>query len=178
MATPGRRAAASGAIRETTQPLQTVQSFVWSFVAMEYYALVLNRCFVISIDGERLRGVQCRGITGRTGGHDLVSRLLDRRFAVQGDPFDPSSYIDPRLRTRPRRADFLLPLRQIRAVEHDPRPKWGLGEIPHDGRILLRTGRGTREFIVLGRQSGHAICAHLRAAAGLSRPLAEAGASG
>jgi hypothetical protein len=30
---------------------------------MEYYALILNRTFVITIDGEYLRGVKCRGLT-------------------------------------------------------------------------------------------------------------------
>lgn len=144
----------------------------WSFVAMEYYALVLNRCFVISLEAGRLHGVQCRGLTGAVSGGDPLSRLLDRRFAVQGDPHDPSSYIDTRARRRWRRAEFSLPLQRLYAVEHDPRPKWGMGEIPHDGRILLRTDRRTREFIVLGRQSGYDICARIRTAAGLARSLA------
>lgn len=148
--------------------------YAWSFVAMEYYALVLNRCFVISIDGERLRGVQCRGLTGATSGRDALARFLDRRFAVHGDLHDPSSYIDTRLRTRPRRADFSFPLREILAVEHDPRPKWGMGGYPHDGRLHLHMDRGTREFIVLGRQSGREICAHLRSAAGLANSLSAA----
>jgi len=143
-----------------------MQPYAWSFVAMEYYALAMNRCFVISVDGERLRGVQCRGFTGSASGRDALARLLNRRFAVHGDPHDPSSYIDTRLRTRPRRADFALLLREIRRVEHDPRPKWGMGGIPHDGRIHLHTDRGRREFIVLGRQSGREICANLRNAAG------------
>lgn len=152
-------------------------TYGWSFVAMEYYGLALNRCFVISLDGETLRGVQCRGLTGAAGGHDLLARFLNRRFAVPGDLHDPSSYIDPRLRTRPRRADFAIPLHGIRAVEHDPRPKWGMGDYPHDGRVQLRTDAGTREFIVLGRQSGHAICARIRDAAGLARSTTMAGSS-
>ena len=154
-----------------------MQPYAWSFVAMEYYALALNRCFVVSVDGDALRGVQCRGLTGTARGHDALARLINRRFALHGDPHDPSSYIDPRLRTRPRRADFSIALHDIREVRHDPRPKWGMGDTPHDGRIHLRTGAGTREFIVLGRQSGHAICAHLRAAAGLAQSVAAAAAS-
>lgn len=150
----------------------------WSFVAMEYHALLLNRCFVVSIEGGSLRGRKCRGLTGDVTGRGGLSRLLHRRWAVEGDRNDPSSYIqdEPVDSTRGRgsRADFRIPLADIEAVRHDPRRKWGMGEYPHDGRIRVSTGRGEREFIVLGRQSASDICAHIRAAAGLARSLAAA----
>lgn len=152
-----------------------MRSDAWSFVAMEYYALVLNRTFVISIDGDRLEGVQCRGLTSTAGGRDALTRYINDRLAVHGDLDDPSSYIGDRRPWHYRRADFAIPLRDIRSAEHDPRLKWGMGYYPHDGRIHLRTDAHARELIVLGRQSGRGICAHLRAAAGLAQSLATLG---
>lgn len=140
-----------------------VQRFAWSFVGMEYYALLLNRTFVLSIDDAHLRGVRCRGLTSTAGGRDALARFINRRLAVTGDLDDPSSYIGER--RRPHRADFGIPLHAITAVVHDPRPKWGMGYYPHDGRVLVYTATGTREFIVLGRQSGRAIGDYLRRAA-------------
>jgi hypothetical protein len=144
-----------------------MQRVAWSFVGMEYYALLLNRTFVLSLDGAHLRGVRCRGLTSTAGGRDALARFINQRLAVQGDLDDPSSYIGERGRAH--RADFRIPLCAITTVEHEPRPKWGMGYYPHDGRVLVRTAARTREFMVLGRQSGQAIADYLRRAAEQAR---------
>ena len=149
-----------------------MQDSAWSFVAMEYYALLLNRCFVLSIEGGQLRGVKCRGLTADLHGGGFLSRWLHRRWSVAGDRKDPSSYIEDDVRRHGSRADFAVPLTEISAVDYDPRRKWGMGEYPHNGRIRVTGTTGRREFIIVGRQSASDICARLRAAAGLARSMA------
>lgn len=144
----------------------------WCFIGMEYYALVLNRTFVIAINGDLLEGTLCRGLTSTAGGRDGLSRYINGKLAVHGDLDDPSAYMGERAYPRRKRADFSLPLRELESVEHDPREKWGMGYYPHDDRLYLRTATRTREFILVGRQSGQAICARIRAAAGLARAIA------
>ncbi len=44
------------------------------------------------------------------------------------------------------------------AVDYTPESKWGMGPIPHSGKLYLRTRAGkSREFILLGRQNGEAV---------------------
>lgn len=134
----------------------------WSFVAMEYYAAILNRTFVITIDEEWLRGVKCRGLTSVSSG-DALTGVMTNMLAVSGDLNDPDSYVDQRLLRKTGRANFAIRLSDICAVEYNPKKKWGMGYYPHDGRVYVTAGKRRREFIVLGAQSGRNICTRLSA---------------
>ncbi len=149
-----------------TNRSSTLENADWSFVAMEYYALILNRTYLISIKDDALCGVVCRGLTSTEGGDDLITQIATRKMAVHGDLNDPKSYISAERIKRPSGANFSIPLSGISAVTHDPRKKWGMGHYPHDGRVFVEAEGRKREFIILGNQSGKEIAERLRMCAG------------
>ena len=131
----------------------------WSFVAMQYYALILNRTFVVSVDAMGISGTVCRGLTGVEGG-DSLTRYITAQLAVHGDLNDPNSYIG-HTSIRPSRANFALSHADITSVIFNPKKKWGMGPYPHDGRVIVETSTRRREFIILGKQSGREIAERL-----------------
>lgn len=133
---------------------------------MEYYALILNRTFVITIDGECLRGVKCRGLTSIDSGGDALARALTSKLAVHGDLDDPRSYIDEHLLCSSSAANFTVLLSDISTVEYNPKKKWGMGYYPHSSRVYISTADRTREFIILGKQSGSDVYTRLKTAVG------------
>jgi hypothetical protein len=84
---------------------------------------------------------------------------------------DPEFYPNPALDARYReldpesdeflaadRANFQYDRSAVAHVEFITRPKWGMGNVPCSGRILLRLRDGTRrELLLLGQQPGPAI---------------------
>jgi len=152
----------------------------WSFIAMEYYALILNRTYVINIKDDALCGVVCRGLTSIEGGGDTLTRSATGKLAVNGDINDPNSYVDITAINKPHRANFCIPLSDIRQVEYTPQKKWGMGYYPHDGRVFVVTPDSKREFIILGNQSGKEIATRLNAGVAVAnksfKPTPQSGA--
>ena len=131
----------------------------WSFVAMEYHHLVLNRVYRVIVTEGAIVGARVRGV-------------MSSPFLPPGDAWlDPEFYPDPRLEAPYRqmepgspeflaadRANFRYDRTDVAGVEFVARPKWGMGNIPSSGRILLRLHDGSRrELLLLGRQAGPAI---------------------
>jgi hypothetical protein len=135
----------------------------WSFVAMEYYALILNRTFLVTVTEGELKAVVCRGLTSSSGG-TLLSELLTTPIAVRGDLNDPRAYVNDRRLRRTSRANFAMTLADVTSVRYDKRKKWGMGEYPHDGKVFVEAGGNEREFIILGNQSGEDIARRLERA--------------
>ena len=133
----------------------------WSFVAMQYYGLILNRTYLVSVDADNIHGQVCRGLTSIESGTGLA-RSLTKSLAVQGDLSDPLSYISDRQLSRESKANFMFNLSEITSVAYNPRKKWGMGYYPHDGRVIVQTLKRQREFIILGNQSGQQIAQRLR----------------
>jgi Zn-dependent protease with chaperone function len=137
----------------------SVGSRAWSFVAMEYHRLVLNRTYRVIVTEGAICGARVRGIMG--------SPTL-----APGEAWlDPEFYPDPKLESKYRdlepgsaefleadAANFRYDGGEIAAVEFTPRKKWGMGNIPSSGRIILRLqGGARRELILVGQQNGAAI---------------------
>jgi len=141
----------------------------WSFVAMEYYALVLNRTYVVSVSDREIRGKVCRGVTAAEGGIG-IARLITHRLAVQGDLNAASSYIDEERLSRPASGDFSTFLSDVTSIAYDHRKKWGMGPYPHDGRVVISTPSQMRELIILGSQSGRTIADRLAESVGRANP--------
>jgi hypothetical protein len=131
---------------------------------MEYYALMFNRTYMLTVTHDQLVGQVCRGMTAVEGGGDALTRAITQRLAVRGDLTDPASYVSSEVLAREHRANFSVALTAICSVVHNPRRKWGMGPYPHDGRVMVRTAHGSRELIVLGAQSGRKIAEDLKAA--------------
>jgi hypothetical protein len=134
----------------------------WSFIAMQYYGLILNRTYVLTVNGARLNGKVCRGITAIEGG-DALTRYITSQLAVHGDLNSPASYIDPNKLSKPHRADFSIALSDISSVEYTAKKKWGMGHYPHDGRVFVYTAKKKYDFIILGTQPGKDIASRLSA---------------
>jgi hypothetical protein len=137
---------------------------IWSFVAMEYYAIVLNRTFLIRVGDSEITGSVCRGLTAVAGGGDLLTREINGRLSVPGNLADPTSYVDQATLSKTHGANFVISLSKVKSVAYDPRKKWGMGPYPHDGRVTIVTAEKKREFIILGTQDGSEIAARLNSA--------------
>jgi hypothetical protein len=129
----------------------------WSFVALEYWALVLNRIYLVYV-GDRMLSGACMGgpvmaLPYPRAAWEQEWWLSDRqlrRYAgvdVQGPEFRGRHW-----------ANFQLPRAEIADVWFDASPKWGMGTVPYSGRIHVAWRDGhRRELILLGRQDGPAI---------------------
>ena len=128
----------------------------WHFVAMEYYALILNRTYLVSVGATGIAGKVCRGLTAVASGTGLT-RYITSQLAVHDNPNDPSSYVSDHSLAHQNNADFTLKYDDIISVSFNPNKKWGMGPYPHDGRVIITTPSKEREFIILGNQSGRDI---------------------
>ena len=145
------------------EPVPGPSGYQWSFVALEYYALILNRTYKVFVTEDLLSGAIVRGW--------LASPLM-----LSDAWYDPNFYPRERLLRRYRgiRVDdtrfarvnywnFQLPRAEIADVDYTTVPKWGMGNVPYSGRLILYFRRGgNRELILLGHQDGPAIRDRLR----------------
>jgi hypothetical protein len=132
----------------------------WHFVAMEYYALILNRTYLVSVGQASITGKVCRGLTAVESGTSLT-RYITRQLAVHGNLNDPSSYVSDHQLSRQNNADFSFSTNDIVSVSFNPNRKWGMGHYPHDGRVIILTPEKRWEFIILGNQSGREIAGRI-----------------
>jgi hypothetical protein len=140
------------------------------FMALEYYALMLNRTFLVLLTPTHLVGVKVNGLLSAEGGADPLTRALTRVMAVQ-DVNNPYAYgREKYLKAlddldlfgeqilQKNRGNFRLAYADIVSVQHDPRKKWGMGPYPHDGKLYVTTKTGQqKELILIGKQAGAAI---------------------
>ena len=126
-----------------------------TFIAMQYYAGILNRTVKVYVLEEML--------SVATIGGPLATPML-----ATEEWYDPNFYVDQTLASElkkfnPLSKPFLLvdksnyQIKQssIAKVEYDPTDKWGMGSVPHSGKILVQTTDGSEhEFILLGSQDG------------------------
>jgi hypothetical protein len=132
-----------------SKPTKTSTS---GFVAMEYYALILNRTYVVFVIPEGLYGWKAQGIVSAAS-----PRFYEPYQEMLTDPelLGDRGAIEDLSRLK---GGFFTPRAQIATVEATDKSKWGMGGIPHSGRILLGLTDGTkREFILLGSVSPEAI---------------------
>ena len=132
------------------------------FFAMEYYLLIWNRSFEITITPESLSGAFVRGgmashgsafaagvgAARETGRAEVLFHTDAVASAREHQP-GSSSYLALH------RANFSVPRILVLGLRYDPRRKWGMGPVPHSGRIhLTMRDQTNREFILLAEQDG------------------------
>jgi heat shock protein HtpX len=131
----------------------------WTFVAMEFYGMVLNRVYRVIVTDRKICGARVRGT--------MSSPFFEPSESWQDPDFYPSPELEQRYANidvesseflATDKANFQYDRTVLAGVEFSDRPKWGMGNIPHSGRIVLRLQDGSRrELILLGRQPGSAI---------------------
>ena len=118
------------------------------FVAMEYYTLILNRTYVVFVALDGLYGWKVRGPV--TNWNPLY---FQRYAAILNDPKLMHNH-DAIEKLANLRGGFVVPRSEIASAEIIYKAKWGMGGIPHAGRIRIRFASGSsREFILLGSVS-------------------------
>jgi hypothetical protein len=134
------------------------------FFAMEYYLLILNRSFEVTVTSESLSAAYLRGVIASpnpeigVGGEVWRARKTGQSAALfhpdavaSARKHDPGSPAYLALH----RTNFTVARSQILQLNFDPRKKWGMGWVPHSGRIQVAlSDRTRREFILLGDQNG------------------------
>jgi len=137
---------------------------------MEYYLLILNRSYVICSYPEGLYGWKFSG-------------PVSARVPLYFQPFEEIAR-DPDLvpgseefkELMEQSGSFFIPRPEIISAEYVSTRKWGMGPVPHSGKVYvhLRSGK-TREFILLGKQDGQSVCAGVLSGAPLGAESSHAG---
>jgi hypothetical protein len=122
------------------------------FVAMEYFALILNRTFVVFIAPDRVYGWKAEGPVSTAN-----PRYFEEYAKMLDDPLLMRDVIAVgKLAELP--GGFTIARPEILSVEVVHKQKWGMAAIAHSGRIVVRLTSGrTREFILLGNVDGEHI---------------------
>jgi hypothetical protein len=134
-------------IEHTSHHDDAAKTGLSGFVAMEYFALFLNRTFVVFIARDCLYGWKAAGL--------VVAGAPPNYFQEYAKVLD-----DPKLMhdiTAVRnlaklKGGFVISRSEIASVEVIPEQKEGMAGILHTGRILIHFASGKkREFILLGK---------------------------
>lgn len=124
------------------------------FVAMEYYALILNRSFVIYAAPDGLYGMKFMGLmmdSKQPRFFEGAEQLLDNPWFVPGsEGFEKSM--------KESKANFVIPYEEVVDATFDATLKWGMGAIQHSGKLRLKFRNGKkREFVLFGNAYGDGI---------------------
>ena len=155
----------AGSESEVAASLAAVPSVLGWFIALEYFHGIDNRTFVVFFTKDAICGAWARGVL-------LAPPLVTPRWH---DPlFYPRPAVVAKLRglelespafLEANRGNFRIRREDVEAVEHTTKAKWGMGAVPHSGRVLLSAKGGSRrDFVLLGDQDGPALIERLRAA--------------
>jgi len=119
------------------------------FVAMQYYALILNRTFLVFICPDGVYGWKVEGPVAANNPRyfePYKEMLKDRQLMRSPTSVHKLAKL---------RGGFYISLSSMVSVDFDPHPKWGMSQIPHSGRIEIRQASGKRtELILLGSVDG------------------------
>ncbi|HSW97242.1 MAG TPA: hypothetical protein VLF89_05440 [Candidatus Saccharimonadales bacterium] len=133
----------------------------YSFIAMRYYALMLNRTFRILITDTYVCGIRVMGSIASPITVDshwqnpefYVDKNLEDKY--KNKDFDSKEYllVD--------KANFCILREDILRVDYY-QTKFGMGQIPYSGRIAIVTKNGKKiELILLGSQDVKSITKHI-----------------
>jgi len=143
--------------RGVSVPPNSGVSLPW-FPAMQYYALILNRTYKVFIADSMLCGAKVVGLVASPVAPS--PDMLDPTYWAATLPATLYDRLDVTSRTflRLNISNFQIKWVDIAQVDYKPGKKWGMGNVPHSGRIVVRLKSGrSRELILLGEQNGEAL---------------------
>ncbi len=122
------------------------------FVGMEYYALILNRTYVVFAAHDGLYGWKAEGPVS-----NLRPRFYEPYQEMLADP-ELIRDLEAVRDLASLNGGFFIPSSDILSFETTDKSKWGMGGIPHSGKIWIKMTNGkSREFILLGSVSPESI---------------------
>lgn len=134
------------------------------FIAMEYWLVLLNRMYLVTVVDGKLCGAKIRGTSFSPKTPQANKPWYDLKFYLTEDVVNRYRGIDPGSTDfKPiNRANFQAALNDLKSAEFDTREKFGMGYVPHTGRLYIEWNGGKkREFMLLGDQNGKEIAAQL-----------------
>jgi len=123
------------------------------FAAIEFRSVFRNRSFLVFVASEGLYGMK---FSDSVRTPDL--RYFEEPAKVFEDPWFVPGNPEFHEAMKESRNNFFLPANEIAAVEFDATPRWGMGAIPHVGKLRVRLTSGrARELVVLGEVDGDGV---------------------
>jgi hypothetical protein len=164
-----RRAALRVAGNPTAHRQGNTTSGAQFFVAMEYYAVFLNRTYKVYITDHMLSGAKVGGLVASPT--ILTDEMLNPLYWAQSPAADFYDGMDVTSKAFLKYdwVNFQIQWAAVKRITFDPSKKWGMGNVPHSGKLLIHLSKGgARELILLGRQDGESLRAQLERAAAVA----------
>jgi hypothetical protein len=136
------------------------QPAVVSFLAMEYYAGILNRSYALIVTKNTICGAKVLGVVSSPMTASSAYEWKNPRNFISRKTRDKYRSIDPESPAflNINRSNFQLPGSNIQGIGFTPRKKISMGGVPHSGSLFVQLTNGRkREFILLGNQEGEEI---------------------
>jgi hypothetical protein len=136
-----------------------------SFLAMEYFGLMLNRTYAISATKTMICGAKMFGTVGSPRSGLGIYRWRDPRNFIDRKTQDKYRGVSPESREflAVNKDNFQIRSADVVGIAFSPKKKLSMGGIPHSGTITLALrDHKPREFILLGDQDGAEIEMKLR----------------
>jgi len=131
------------------------QEIKLEFVAMQYYAGIMNRSYVVQVSDSlilcgRVHGIIAAGVSRRYS----ASSLKDPYFYADPDLlsiYHQDTYLHPELLKKDN-ANLLIRRDDIQNCRYAAKKKWGMGDVVHTGRLFIELKSGKKiELILLGK---------------------------
>lgn len=140
------------ALDEECLPGERLADALRGFVAMEYYDLILNRTYVVFVAPDGLYGWKAHGPV------DASNPRFFTPYQQMLEDEDLMKNLNAIRKLAKLKGGFFIPRSQLIGAEFVDKKKWGMGPIPHSGRLKIRMASGgSREFVLLGNVSGDAV---------------------
>ncbi len=136
------------------------QPAVVSFLAMEYYSLILNRSYAVVVKKNAICGAKVFGAVGSPRNAIGAYLWSDPRNFISRKTLETYNAVDPESTAflAVDKVNFQIPCASVQGVGFTSRKKMSMGGVPHSGSLFVHLTDGRkREFILLGNQTGEEV---------------------
>jgi hypothetical protein len=133
------------------------QPVIVSFLAMEYYAGILNRSYALVVTRNMVCGAKVFGAVSSPMTAGGAYKWEDARNFISRKTVDKYQSIDPESPAflSIDKNNFQIQYSNIQGIGFTSRRKMSMGGVPHSGSLFVQLTNGRkREFILLGSQDG------------------------